>query len=350
MHPLLTPERLKNFIPFDDLSENAIGELLPHFIVRELPARKILFKRGDAEKYCYFLLQGQVDLVDDRFQVNRVEGDDDANILALDATHAIHRNAAITQTDAIIAVISRQHVELISTWLELSHSYREEPEEQDWLEALLTSDLFNKIPPGNIQKLINRFAEREVKLGDVIISQGDEASECYVIKRGRALVTRQTPKGLETLAALGAGALFGEDALISQLPRSANITMSSDGILMVLNKDDFDQLLKSLVLEYIEEADLDDLIENSDTGVVLLDVRNNEEIQHNPIPRSRAMPLARLRTEMRSLDKVFMYVIIGGGRAEAAAYILIEDGYQVKVMRQPEIENKPAADSLESDE
>ena len=349
MHPLLTPERLKNFIPFDDLSENAIGELLPHFKVQELPPRKILFKRGDADRFCYYLLQGQVDLVDDKFQVNRVDSDDDANILALDATHAVHRNAAITKTDAIIAVISRKHIELISTWLELSHSYREDQEEQDWLEALLTSDLFNRIPPGNIQKLINRFAEREVKLGEVIIRQGDEASECYVIKRGRALVTRDSAKGTETLAALSTGALFGEDALISQLPRSASITMSSDGVLMVLNKEDFDQLLKSLVLEYIEESELDELIENSDTGVVLLDVRSPDEIRHNPIPRSKAMPLARLRSDMRSLDKVFMYIIIGGGRAEAAAYILIEDGYQVKVLRQPEPETIPAEPVLKSE-
>jgi CRP-like cAMP-binding protein len=339
MHPILNAERLKNFIPFDDLSENAITELLPHFVLTEIPPRKVLFKRGDVNQTCHFLLSGQIDLVDDHFQITRIDGDDDANILAIDATHTQHKESAISQTNCILASISRQHLELISTWLELSRSYREDPEEQDWLEALLTSELFNRIPPGNIQKLINRFEEREVSLGEVIISEGDDANECYVIKRGRALVTRAHHRQVETLAAISAGALFGEDALISQLPRSASITMSSDGVLMVLKKDDFDLLLKSLVLEYVTEDELEELIENSDTGVVLLDVRSSEEARYTPVPRSRSIPLANLRSEMRTLDRVFMYVIIGEGRAEAAAYILSEDGYQVKVLRNSQDHN-----------
>lgn len=333
MEGLLTAERLKNFIPFDELSDSALTELLPHFRIEEVPARKILFKRGDANQTCYFLLDGQIDLVDDRFEVTRLDGNDDANILALDATHPTHKHTAVSQSPCVLAAISRQHVDLISTWLELSQSYGEHNDDQDWLEALLTSDLFSRIPPGNIQKLINRFEEREVELGDVIIREGDEGHECYVIKRGKAIVTRKTSKGMETLAALGAGALFGEDSLISSLPRSATITMSSDGLIMALKKEDFDQLLKTLVLEYVDEKDLDDLMENSDTGVVLLDVRSLEEVQAAPMPRSRHIPLSQLRRDMSRLDRVFIYVIVGEGRAEAAAYILSEDGYQVKVMK-----------------
>ena len=88
------------------------------------------------------------------------------------------------------------------------------------------------------------------------------------------------------MAALGQGKLFGEDALISNLPRNATVTMSSDGTLMALNKEKLQPATKTPVVSHISESELAVLIADGDTGTVLLDVRLNEEVAANPIHRA----------------------------------------------------------------
>lgn len=329
----LTPEQVQRYIPFDELSLGAIAELMPHFRVYRVGAKKILFKRGDDDSECHFLLSGTVDLANEQFQITTIKGDDDENFLALDASHSIHRNSGITQSPSLLFAIKRSHLELISTWSELAQSWQQEERQADWLETLLTSGLFARIPPGNIQKLLSRFNERTVTLGETIIKEGDEGTECYVIKQGKALVTREQGGKQVTLAALGNGALFGEDGLLSNLPRNASITMSSDGVLMVLAKDDFDTLLKQPVLSYIDEAELATLISEGETGTVLLDVRLPQEVAQSPIHRAITIPLAQLRSRLGELSKAFVHVVIGEGRAEAAAYILSDAGFDAKVLK-----------------
>ncbi|MCD8521123.1 MAG: cyclic nucleotide-binding domain-containing protein [Saccharospirillaceae bacterium] len=335
--PLLSTAQIQRFIPFDELSAHAVSELLPHFRAYSLADKKILFKRGEEDEECHFLLSGTVDLADDQFRITQINGEDDENFLALDASHPIHRHAAITQSACKLFAIKRQHLELITTWSELRQAYgQEEENEHDWLESLLTSELFNRIPPGNIQKLLTRFTEREVSLGENIIAEGEEGRECYVIKHGKAVVSRKINNKQETLAALGSGDLFGEDALVSHLPRNASITMSSNGVLMVLTKEDFDTLLKEPVIEYVSDNELNALIEEGDTGTVLLDVRLPQEVAASPIHRATAIPLAQLRNRLTELSKAFVYVVTGEGRAEAAAYILTEAGYQARVLKHRE--------------
>ena len=328
----LTPEQIQRFIPFDELSAGTVSELLPHFRPYRVDANKILFKRGAEDSECHFLLSGEIDLADERFNITRIQGDDDENFLALDASHAIHRCAAVTQSPCLLFAIRRQHLELITTWSELRQSYELDESEADWLETLLTSDLFNRVPPANIQKLLSRFSERVVSLGEEIVREGEEGNECYVIKSGKAVVTRKAHNKAEILAALSHGALFGEDALISHMPRNASVTMSSDGVLMVLTKEDFNTLLKGPVLEYVSAQDLQSLIDEGDTGTILLDVRQPREASVSPLPRARCIPLGQLRSRLNELSKTFIYVVCGEGRAEAAAYILTEAGYQAKVL------------------
>ncbi|GGY37695.1 hypothetical protein GCM10011297_08550 [Bacterioplanes sanyensis] len=331
--------RLQHFVPFDDLSADAVAELLPHFQISKWPSKKILFKRGQEDSNCHFLLAGAVDLADEQFHVETLQADDDENFLALDGSHPIHRCAGITHTDSTVASVPRQYLELITTWAELRQSYEhddQDDEDTDWLETLLTSALFNRIPPANIQQLLSRFEERSVQLGEVIVREGEPGDCCYVIRHGNAIVSRGQGAQQETLAALDRGALFGEDALISDLPRNATVTMSSAGELMVLSKEDFTTLLKQPVLEYVNEADIPALQEESDTGIVLLDVRSEREATIQPLQKARLLPLSQLRKRASELAPDFIYLLHDDSRGEAAAYLLSEAGLQTRIIRRAE--------------
>ncbi|QKQ25874.1 cyclic nucleotide-binding domain-containing protein [Candidatus Reidiella endopervernicosa] len=58
------------------------------------------------------------------------------------------------------------------------------------------------------------------------------------------------------LVQLGEGASFGEEALISDNPRNANVVMVTDGTLLRLNKQNFVELLKEPMLNWLSFGDL----------------------------------------------------------------------------------------------
>ncbi|MEK9711752.1 MAG: cyclic nucleotide-binding domain-containing protein [Thalassolituus sp.] len=327
-------KQLQRFIPFDEWSEETISQLAPHFRQYRADARKMLFKRGAADDECHFLLAGSIDLADENFDITTISAEDDDNFMALDSTSDIHRYAAITKTACELVSIKRAYLDLLSTWSEVrQEASSSNDEEADWLERLITSELFARIPPANIQKLLSRFEESDAAFGDVVIREGEIGEHCYVIKQGNALVTRGSGENTETLAALEPGDLFGEDALISELPRNATVTMTSSGSLARLSKEDFDQLLKKPVMVYIKETELEKLIDEADTGVIVLDVRQSQEAEAAPVLRSRNIPLSQLRQHLKELEQDFIYVVYSGGRAEAAAYILSEAGYEARVLK-----------------
>lgn len=342
-------ERLKEFTPFDSLSDAHLRDLAPKLTVARLGKGKVLFKRGQQDPKCHFLLKGTVDLADAAFVVRPLAADDPENYLALD-NYPEHRVSAISSSpDTLVVSIDRDHLDLVLTWSQAAESLEDDDQPDggntDWMEALLASDLFASIPPANIQQLFVKFKEKEVHLGDVILKEGDDGDRFYVIKEGRALVTRGTGSNQKNLAALKSGACFGEDALIGDTKRNATVTMTTDGVLMELDKESFIKLLKEPVIQQITEEQYDKMEEEADEGVVLIDVRLPLEFKHDHLAHARNIPLPELRKEIRDLEKVFTYVITcdGGRRSEIGAYILNEAGLRALVLkRKPRAVEKKA--------
>jgi CRP-like cAMP-binding protein len=88
--------------------------------------------------------------------------------------------------------------------------------------------------------------ELEVTQADAtLIEQGTAGAEAFVIARGEVEVWRRHPGTGEeamTLARLGAGALFGEMALLSRAPRAATVTARRPTLLLVARKRALDEL------------------------------------------------------------------------------------------------------------
>jgi len=342
--------RLKEFTPFDCLSDAHLRDLAPKLDVVRLPKGKVLFKRGQADTRLHFLLEGTVDLADAAFKVRPLEAHDPENYLALDG-YPEHRVSAITAADCVVVSIDRDHLDLVLTWSQAADALGDDdlPDDgnTDWMESLLASELFASIPPGNIQQLFVKFQEVPVQLGEVVIREGSDGDRFYVIKEGRALVTKGEGSHQKTLAALRAGNCFGEDALIGETHRNATVTMSTDGVLMALDKDSFIKLLKNPVIQQLTSAQYEKMREESDEGIVLLDVRTPPEFKHEHLPHARNIPLTELRREIRELEKVFTYVVTcdGGRRSEVGAYLLSEAGLRALVLKQPPARPAPAGNA-----
>jgi CRP-like cAMP-binding protein len=89
--------------------------------------------------------------------------------------------------------------------------------------------------------------KRSMTRGEVIIRQGDEADNFYVIVEGTVEVTQTRPDGTgaRVLREMGRGQFFGEIGLLSGVPRTATVTAMRDGMLVVLGRDAFLELVSA---------------------------------------------------------------------------------------------------------
>jgi rhodanese-related sulfurtransferase len=170
--------------------------------------------------------------------------------------------------------------------------------------------------------------------GDVVIRQGDEGDYFYAIVSGRCLVTRETPLNREgiKLAELGMGDTFGEESLISGARRNATVTMTTDGVLMRLGKDDFNSLLNEPMLHWVGYEEAMGIVAS---GGRWLDVRLPSEFEHCHFEHAINVPLYFVRLKLKSLDSSVPYVVCcdNGRRSSAAAYILSERGFETFVLK-----------------
>lgn len=89
------------------------------------------------------------------------------------------------------------------------------------------------------------FPVEEVPAGHVIVREGDEGDEAYVVVRGRCRVSRQGPRGPVALGELGPGDVFGEAAALSTERRTATVEAVTDVVLRVVSSEALEQELTS---------------------------------------------------------------------------------------------------------
>lgn len=336
---------LKRLAPFNTLSESHLQDIQRKGRLIVLDQGKILFKRGATDGELHYLVQGTVDLTDASFDVTPVEGGSDRAQRALD-DHNPHAVTAVSTTPVRLFVVPKDHVDLVLTWDQAGNYMVTDlasgaDVENDWMSSLLGSAMFAAVPPANIQQLFSKFEEVRFDAGKAVITQGEPGDYFYVVKSGRCRVSRKVSREGEvkevTLAELGPGDMFGEDALIGDAPRNATITMLTGGDLMRLGKEDFQALLQDPVLDYMEYEELLGMIENPDENVQVLDVRLPAEYKQGSVPGSRNLPLQVLRQNLSKLDPDALYVVTcdGGRRSVLAAYILNQEGLAAHVLKDP---------------
>ncbi|MGZ6125873.1 MAG: cyclic nucleotide-binding domain-containing protein, partial [Myxococcales bacterium] len=107
--------------------------------------------------------------------------------------------------------------------------------------------LFDDLSQDAFVALVNRLRYQRHAPGDLIIREGDPGRSFFIIVEGRVRIYKIGPDLKEiTLAHLGEGAFFGEMALLSGAPRTANVVAEEDtGILEVT-----DTVLRELATKY----------------------------------------------------------------------------------------------------
>ena len=337
----INTELLKRFSPLDGLKRDNLAALARKVQVRELSPGQVLFKEGDTEKRTIYVVSGILELQDSGKTVGTVEGGTD-----------FARNPVAPVFPRRVSAKARDRVQFISidadlldvmlTWdqtgtyevSEFSGDSEEDDGNEDWMTMLLQTKAFHKIPPANIQAIFMRMQQINYRAGDVILKQGAEGDYFYVLTRGSALVTRETPLSKDgiKLAELQVGDTFGEEALISDAKRNATVTMQSDGAVMRLGKEDFKKLLNEPMLDWVDAAQADQIVKE---GGQWLDVRLPSEFENQHLDGAVNIPLYFIRLKINTLEQGRKYIVCcdTGRRSSAGAYILSERGFQAYVLR-----------------
>ncbi|MDJ0751392.1 MAG: cyclic nucleotide-binding domain-containing protein [Woeseiaceae bacterium] len=330
---------LGEFSPFNALKKTNLTDLLIHIDVLRTTQGQALFNQGDTEKRSLYLLSGTVSLQDGDQSLGTLEGG------TVEARNPIapvlpRQVSAVAMDDVEYFCIDSETLDVTLT-LDQTGVYEVgdfgsqlNGEEGDWMSALLRTKTFELIPPQNIQMIFQRLQRVDYKAGHVVIQQGSKGDHFYIIRSGRCMVTRETPANKENidLAELRVGATFGEEALISDEARNATVTMLTDGILMRLDRDDFQSLLNEPMIISLSHDDADEAISQ---GGQWLDVRVPSEFKASCKANATNLPLYLLRHKLDVLDRRTPYVVYcdTGRRSSAAAFILNQRGFETAVLK-----------------
>jgi CRP-like cAMP-binding protein len=338
-HEPVSTEQLQQFSPLDGLKRDNLAALARKVQVRELSPGQALFKEGDTEKRTIYVVSGVLELLDQGKTVETITGGSDSARNPVSPIFPRRVSAKARDRVQFISIDS-DLLDVMLTWdqtgtYEVSELQGESDSgTEDWMTMLLQTKAFHKIPPANIQAIFMRMQQINYKAGDVILKQGAEGDYFYVLTRGSALVTRETPLSKDgiKLAELRVGDTFGEEALISDAKRNATVTMLTDGGVMRLGKEDFKKLLNEPMLDWLDFAEAQQIIQG---GGQWLDVRLPSEFDNQHLDGAINIPLYFIRLKLNTLDQSKRYVVCcdTGRRSSAGAYILSERGFQAYVLR-----------------
>lgn len=104
-------------------------------------------------------------------------------------------------------------------------------------------DLFHGLRPGDVEKIFSRGLTMYVEKGDSIFHKKTEGNKMYVVLGGSIGIF----DGPVQMAALGAGATFGEMSLLTGMPRSASAVALERSNIFTLDEAVFQKLLTKRV-------------------------------------------------------------------------------------------------------
>jgi CRP-like cAMP-binding protein len=331
---------LRMFAPLDGMKRENLAALAKKVSVRSLSRGRVLFNQGDTDKRTVWLVSGVVEVEDGKRKPTVLRGG------SPEARNPLHpslpRQVTVRAVDDISFLsIDSDLLDVMITWDQTGSYEVEELQAQlqgagsdDWMTTLLQTNAFHRIPPANIQAIFQRLQRTPCRAGEVVIKQGAEGDYFYIIVNGKCAVTRETPLSRDgiKLAELGVGDTFGEESLIAEAKRNATVTMLTDGVLMRLNKQDFRELMNEPLLQWVSSDAARKIVSQ---GGHWLDVRLPSEHQNLAIEGSINVPLYLIRLKLSTFDRGKPYVVYcdTGRRSSAAAYILVERGFDAYVLQ-----------------
>ena len=326
---------LKNLKPFGSLNEREIMQITRCAVIHRFqPGEELTLSTTDSQtgRYIDYLIAGDVELRHNRQRTQVNSGSQQAR----KPLHEIMPNftSALAHTSSAILRIEKSSLE---STLQLHWDQVFECEElhiegdMHSMSTLLQNRCLLALPPENIETVMALMETVEFSAGEYVIRQGEQDNSYYTILNGRCKVTRRPHQFAQEilLAELGAGASFGEEALIADTPRNANIQMITNGSLMRLEKKYFlNYVVDALIIQHNYSA----LIAKLRNGAKLIDVRGTDEYKRDGHGLHIPLPMLRLRLEKLSKGREYIFCCNDGKISRTAAFLAKQQGFSTGIL------------------
>ncbi|GAB2196988.1 hypothetical protein MAH4_09940 [Sessilibacter sp. MAH4] len=334
---------LHSFVPLQGIPQQHLEFLLDkassYFVLKGASVETDQF----GSEVIVYLYSGEVEITYPNGELQNVNANTNLLPLAYQAQSTV-KLTAVSDSELLIFPVDDLRKQLC--WSQMAEFQRVQiagdptrDEDAEWINFILDSNLFFKVPPTNVADIFSKLTPKVVSAGDVIVRQGEIGNACFFIKEGRARVDIYDPMTQisATVAEIAAGRCFGEDALVNKTKRNATVTMIENGVLMRLAKDDFLPLMEEESSPKVELKYLLPLIRGlseaksaEESTKILVDVRTSPEYEVSHLRNAVNISLDLLPLHLPRLDTSAEYVFYSdtGFRSDAAALVLSKLGYK----------------------
>lgn len=252
--------RLPHFPIFSDLGPEAFVALTEALQVTRLATGETVVTEGDVGTAFFVVATG-------RLVVKKRDEKGDQVVLAhlgegeffgeMALLSAAPRNATVIAEEPTEVLVLEFEVlrGLAGRYPHLATSLRRFYRQRLLANALAISALFRPFGREDRKAVMEKFRERTVQAGEVIIREGLPADGLYVVLEGSVDVTRATEAGDVLIGHLREGDLFGEMSCMRKTGATATVTVKRGGSLLRLQRSDFDALVMTYptVLELVSQ-------------------------------------------------------------------------------------------------
>jgi CRP-like cAMP-binding protein len=219
----------KNFV-FEDMDNKEIDKLVAAMEEVQFAAGKDIITQGEEGDYFYVVARGAVAFFIDGEKIGNAGPGNAFGELAL--LYTCPRSATVRALERTTLFRTDQKVFTIMTQSETKKS------EEEKRELLRKIPFLSSLGADDINRLASLMGPVLFSTGDYIVRKGDKGSSFFIIRNGKARVTEVFVGGTsyEDIS-LEEGDYFGEDALVSDEPRAANVVALTKGSAFAIERD-----------------------------------------------------------------------------------------------------------------
>lgn len=337
---VLSSGMLKQYNYFSALSDSALEELSKKMETVDVPSGNHIIKQGTPPDFFYFVKKGEVEVVKETpsgqpAKISVIStGQGFGEVAMLTCSH--RASSVISKTDVILYRLAKKDFEdIIMTDSAFTSALAKKVQDYSQYNKMKVLQPFALLEPAKMYAVMEKMSEKKYAPGENIIVQGEKGDNYYIIKSGSVAVLKKK-KGEDDhnhVTTLNPGEAFGEEALIREDPRNATCRAVDETTVFVLNKKDFDQIVKSAFLDNIfpEEISLDTYLDD----FVIIDARIPAEYEEEHIYGATNIPVEVLRNKCAEFDKSKQYVTycLNDSRGMVAAFLLKNRGFNARCLR-----------------
>lgn len=294
---LMENDFLKNLV------SSQVREIVDCMYSEEFSRDSPVIKEGDPGSHFYVSAEGELEVLKNNKVLGRMGPGKAFGELAI--LYNCKRTASVKAvTDAKVWMLDRKVFQAI---MMISGLQRQ----KDNINFLKSVPLLQNLNNELLAKIADVLELDFYPAGEYIIRQGTTGDTFFIISNGQVKVTKnvdRTSKLEEEVRTLGRGEYFGEQALLREDRRTANVIALDPGVeCLTLDRDSFNHLI----------GDLKEL-QTKEYGDVVVQQRSISLTQASPLAKA---DLEYAHIQLEDLDFIATLGVGGFGRVELVQYI-----------------------------